>query len=55
MYRRDCEAIFGDFLHHDPSDGHQMSKDMVDLWYERTQGHFRDVFGEDYSKISIQE
>jgi hypothetical protein len=51
QYADDCDTVFGEYIHHDSWD-HEMPKETMDLWWERTQQHLRNVFGEDYSQLS---
>lgn len=48
-YMRDCEQIFGHFLHHNPSDGSDDDKELLAALYNKTkqlyEEHFQESFG----------
>lgn len=48
QYHKDCQAIFGEFLHHDPYFGLNGKKDLKDLLdaFEITQKLYFDEFGD---------
>jgi hypothetical protein len=52
-YAKDCQKLFGDFLHHFPyfgMRGEQDAQDLVDSFEETKQFYFQ-LFGEEYCKV----
>jgi hypothetical protein len=48
-YARDCERLFGEFLHHSPASGTAEEAGLLMEAFARTARFYNDAFGENYS------
>jgi hypothetical protein len=48
-YARDCQRLFGEFLHHNPASDTDEDAELMAEAYARTARFYREAFGEDYA------
>ena len=47
-YARDCEKLFGKFLHHEPATGNARDAEVMQQGFVETAKFYAEIFGENY-------